>query len=88
MEITRSTVPGAGVLHQLITRDGQRFAVLVTRDRQLFVYDGADEPYQVIALEPDEADQVAQLLQSRSIPDRLATVERLVDQLIREDRCR
>ncbi|MEO5317774.1 hypothetical protein ACLKOZ_19365 [Arthrobacter sp. R4] len=85
MEITHSTVPGSGVLHDCQTRDGQQFRILVARPggREIFVYDPAD-PDRVVArivLEEDEADQVAELLHSQPITDRLAELERRVAQI-------
>ncbi|ONM48970.1 hypothetical protein [Nocardia donostiensis] len=86
MEIDRTTVPGAGVLHHLCSRSGARFALLVKADqaRHLLAYrDGYDEPVVDIALELDEADQVAQLLQSRSVHERLADVHNRLAELER-----
>lgn len=44
METTHSTVPGAGVLHNCLTRDGQQFRIVVARHgrREIFVYDSAE----------------------------------------------
>jgi TrkA domain protein len=88
METTHSTVPGAGVLHDCQTRDGQQFRILVARPgrREIFVYDSADsaEPDRAVArivLEEDEADQVAELLHSQPITDRIAELERRVARL-------
>ena len=90
MEITHSTVPGSGVLHDCLTRDGQQFRILVARPgrREIFVYDSAD-PDRVVArivLEEDEADQVAELLHSQPITDRIAELERRVTQLAESGR--
>ncbi|AWK76367.1 hypothetical protein CBI38_33575 (plasmid) [Rhodococcus oxybenzonivorans] len=85
MHIDLSTVPGEGVLHHCRTRDGSRFCLIVRPDgaRQIVIYhpDTHDTPLQTITLEPDEADQAAELLHSTSIQDRLADVERRLDQL-------
>jgi len=84
MDINRTTVPGTGVLHHLHSRSGEYFAVLVEsgHTRRLFAYgDGSDEPVAEISLERDEADEVAELLGSRSVHDRLAELERRLDQL-------
>ena len=85
MEITHSTVPGSGVLHDCQTRDGQQFRILVARPGrcEIFVYDPAD-PDRVVArivLAEDEADQVAELLHSQPITDRIAELERRVARL-------
>lgn len=85
MEITQSTVAGAGVLHDCLTRDGQKFRIFVARPcgREIFVYDSAepDQAMATIVLEEDEADQIAELLHSRPIADRIAELERRVAQL-------
>ncbi|WP_077490874.1 hypothetical protein [Sinomonas mesophila] len=85
MEITQSTVPGAGILHDCLTRAGQQFRILVARShgREITVYDSAepDRAAATIVLEEDEADQVAELLHSRPITDRIAELERRVAQL-------
>jgi TrkA domain protein len=88
MLIDRTTVPGSGMLHQFVTRDGERFCLLVdaASNRHLFTYDGRDldEPARAITLEPDEADQVAEILHTHPIADRLLSLERRVDELIGE----
>lgn len=88
VDITRHTIPGIGHTHDCRTRAGQRFAVLVEHagGRRLHLY-GPDrsnddgEPTQQILLEPDEADQLADLLHQRSVADRLADLERRVAEL-------
>ena len=89
MDITRNTIPGVGHSHDVTTRGGQRFGVLVehTGRRLLLVHgrgDGADDgvPDQIV-LDPDEADQLADLLHQRSVADRLAELERQVAGLAR-----
>ena len=88
MHIDRKTVPGSGVLHQIVTRDGERFCLLVDRasNRHLFTYYATDldVPTRAIVLEPDEADQLAEILHSRPNADRLLSLERRVDELIGE----
>jgi len=85
MDTNQSTVAGAGVLHDCLTRDGQQFRILVARPgrREIFVYDSAepDRAVATIVLEEDEADQVAELLHSRPITDRIAELERRVAEL-------
>jgi len=77
MQVTHITVPGVGVMHDLSTRDGQQFRLLVEESGiQLSVYGSDDEPVTTVALERDEADVVADLLHSRPIPDRMAELER------------
>jgi TrkA domain protein len=88
MRIDRTTVPGSGVLHHIVTRDGERFCLLVDADsnRHLFTYDTTDfdTPARAIVLQPDEADQLADILHSRPTADRLLALERRVDELIGE----
>jgi TrkA domain protein len=57
-------------------------------ERTLFVYGPGDEstPRQTIALERDEADDLAELLHSSSVPDRLAVVERRLADLTTQAR--
>ena len=90
MEITHSTVPGSGVLHDCQTRDGQQFRILVARPgrREIFVYDSAEPDRAVarIVLEEDEADQVSELLHSQPITDRIAELERRIAQLAASER--
>ena len=69
--------PGAGVLHSFHTRHGTRFALLTHSSgaRRLLAYtSGSDEPTVDIELEPDEADQVAELMiRGRSVTGSLAS---------------
>jgi len=88
VDITYSTVPGTGVVHHCRTRGGQQFGVLADRAarRSLLIYDADDPedpdvPVETIVMEHDEADQIAEILHSRSLPDRLADVERRLAEL-------
>ncbi|TCJ95341.1 hypothetical protein [Nocardia alba] len=84
MDIDRTTIPGAGVLHSFLPRHGTRFALLTQSSgaRRLLAYVGdSDEPTIDIELEPDEADQVAELMRSRTFGDRLARLEHRLDLL-------
>ena len=69
MRIDRTTVPGNGVLHHIVTRDGERFCLFVDAEhnRHLFTYGAGDldEPAETIVLEPDEANEIAEILHSR-----------------------
>lgn len=81
MEVSRTTVPGTGTVHHLLTRGGVRFAVLAASDggKHLLSYGGvSDEPTQTIVLGPDEADQLADLLHSTPLYDRVARLEHLL----------
>ncbi|MFE7723152.1 hypothetical protein ACFU44_29450 [Nocardia rhizosphaerihabitans] len=84
MDTDRTTIPGTGVLHHFRTRAGTRFALLTesTGTRHLLTYAaGSDEPATDIALTPDEADQIAELLHSSSVRDRLARLEQRIAHL-------
>lgn len=88
MRIDRTTVPGNGTLHRIVTRDGEPLCLLVdaASNRHLFTYGGADRdvPAREIVLEPDEADRLAEILHSHPLADRLLSLERRVDELIGE----
>ena len=82
-------MPGNGVVvHHMTTRRGERLCLMVDDrgNRCLFTYDEGDRdaPAWEILLQPDEADQVAEILHSRPIADRLLSLERRVDELIGE----
>lgn len=75
-------------MHHLHIRGGRRFGVLVdTRVRRsLLIYDAGpvedpDEPVLRIVIEPDEADELAEILHSKPMSDRLAEVERRLAEL-------
>lgn len=94
MEITRTSVPGVGMMHHCVTRTGAHFAVLEEKSgsRKVFVYGPAasdpsvsDEQLATIDLDEDEADHVANILHSRPIPDRLADLERRFTQITGEE---
>jgi TrkA domain protein len=86
MRIDRTTVAGNGVLHHIVPRRGGRLGLLVDADntRHLFTYEEGDPdvPAQAIVLDADEADQVADILHSQPIADRLVQLERCVGELI------
>lgn len=80
MWISHNTVPGTGAVHHFVARDGMRIAIVTgpgTR-RGLMVYDGADEPAVTVELEEDEADQIADMLRSSPLVDRVAALERQI----------
>ena len=76
------------MLHRIVTRDGEQLCLLVdaASNWHLFAYDGADRdvPVREIVLQPDEADQLAEILHSHPLADRLLSLERRVDELIGE----
>lgn len=85
MEITPTTVPGVGLLYTCVTRSGQRIGVLSGSGgrRSLLLYDPGDPDVslQSIGMDRDEADQLAEILHSRSTLDRLAAVEQRLAEL-------
>lgn len=82
MEVTRTTVPGVGRLHDCVTRTGQHMRILVDRsgERHVFVYGPSDE-ITTISFDGDEADQFAEILHSTPLPERMAALERRVSEL-------
>lgn len=95
MDITQSSVSGVGTMHDCITRRGAHFRVLqkLSGERTFFAYGptaaesqpGPDEQFVAIELDDDEADMLANLLHSRSIPARVAHLERLVTEITGEE---
>ncbi len=84
MKITQSTVPGGGVLHDIRSRGGDAFRILVetSGERVLIVEDPIEPDRQLveIAMESDEADAVADILHSSPIVDRVASLERRLEE--------
>lgn len=80
----RSNVPGGDALHSLVTRSGQEFRILVEESglRRVYIDDPNDRDRLLveIVLEPDEADEVADLLHSTPIVDRVASLERRLEE--------
>jgi TrkA domain protein len=78
-------------MHDCITRSGAHLRVLeeCSGSRKLYVYgalgasnvSNTDSPFVAIDLDEDEADQLANLLHSRSISDRVADLERQLEEL-------
>jgi len=95
MEITRTSVPGVGMMHHCVTRGGQHFRVLENKSgsRTLYMYGPSDahdeaapdEQFVTIELDEDEADYLANMLHSRPIPDRVADLERRFTEIAGED---
>jgi len=87
VEITYTTVPGAGAVRHITTRAGQRFGLVEDRTgRQLLlIYEppDSDDPTYSIELDADEADQVAEILHSRPLLERLDALERRLLELDR-----
>ncbi|KAF0847251.1 hypothetical protein [Nocardia caishijiensis] len=84
MDTDRTPIPGTGVLHHFRTGGGIDFALLTEaagRRRLLAYAPGSDEPSIDIALEPDEADQVAELMHTGHLAERLTRLEQRVERL-------
>jgi hypothetical protein len=85
MHVDRMTSPRDGVQHRILTRAGERFCVTVEMDSscRLITYGGAapDGSAHSIVLGPDEADQVAEILHTRPVADRLRSLARQIGQL-------
>jgi TrkA domain protein len=92
MHTTRTTVLGVGALYDCQTRDGRHLRVVSERGgaRQLILYGPPDldeAPDRLtVRLAPDEADQLADLLRSGSLPDRVAALERRLATLATAER--
>jgi TrkA domain protein len=61
----------------MVDRGGSRSLLIYDADDS----DDADVPVQTILMEHDEADQIAEILHSRPLPDRLTAVERRLAEL-------
>lgn len=83
------------MMHHCVTRSGAHFGVLEEHSgrRKLFVYGPliaddvpiSDEQLAMVDLDDDEADQVANMLHSRPIRDRIADLERRFTEITGED---
>lgn len=86
MNITHTPVPGGGVIHHFDTHRGDHLAVIIspTGQRSLVVYDRQvpDTPIATVEFDQQEADQVADLLHSRPLAERLAAVEQRLESLL------
>jgi TrkA domain protein len=84
LDITQTTVRGAGALHDVRTRGGQHFRIFVkdTGGSETYVYPaGEDDEVITIELDADEADAVANILHSRPVLDQLRELQRRVTAL-------
>jgi TrkA domain protein len=86
MDIERVNLPGIGMQHSVTTSRGRRLGVVShhTGRRDLVVYDKDDPDSTVVnvALTPDEANVVAELLGTARIVERLAELNRQVEGLV------
>lgn len=90
MNITHTHVPGNGTVHHCDTRRGDHLAVIVSAggQRTIILYDrqNPDTPAVTLELDQVEADQLADLLHSRPLADRLAAVEQRLEDILHEAR--
>jgi TrkA domain protein len=88
MEIERVNLPGIGLRHAITTQRGRRLGVVShhTGRRDLVVFDKEDPDTAVVsvALTPNEANALAELLGSSRIVERLAELNRQVEGLVTE----
>jgi len=84
MKISQTITAAGGVVHEIRTRGGERFSLLVepSGPRTLRIPDpDRDEALlAAIELEPDEADALGDLLHSSPIVDRVASLERRLEE--------
>lgn len=79
--IDERALPGVGVCHEFVLAGGRRIGVLTHKGgrRELLVYDegDADAARPVLALEPDEAATLAQLLGAPRLNEQLVAMQRI-----------
>lgn len=84
-EVHETTLPGVGVRHDFVTSEGRPMGVLVHRDgrREVYVYDGddPDECSATIALSPDDAQTMTELLGASRVATSVAAVQQHVEGL-------
>jgi TrkA domain protein len=82
MEFVETLLPGVGVRYELATRAGVILGIVVRREGEveLAVYDGPDpdRAREVLRLDADEADAVAQVLGATRVTQRFADLSREV----------
>jgi TrkA domain protein len=85
IDVTETPLPGLGVRREFGTSNGRRLGVVALRSgrTQLVIYrqDDPDTTSEVVDLETDEADTLAELLGAPRILDRLATIRDEVAEL-------
>ncbi|WP_067472105.1 cation:proton antiporter regulatory subunit [Actinomadura hibisca] len=88
MDVERTALPGIGLQHVLTTARGRQLGVISHRNgrRDLVVY-GKDDPdtcVATVALTPEEANAIAELLGTGRVVERLADLHRQVEGLVTE----
>ncbi|MGI5169740.1 cation:proton antiporter regulatory subunit [Spirillospora sp. CA-253888] len=88
MDVERTALPGIGLQHVLTTARGRQLGVISHRTgrRDLVVYDKDDPDTCVVtvALAPEEANAIAELLGTGRVVERLADLHRQVEGLVTE----
>ena len=88
MDIEQIGLPGIGLQHVFTTARGRRVGVVSHRTgrRDLVVYqrDDPDSAAVTVALTPEEADALAEILGTHRVVERLAELERQVEGLVTE----
>ncbi|WP_344890798.1 cation:proton antiporter regulatory subunit [Actinomadura meridiana] len=88
MDVERTALPGIGLQHVMTTGRGRQIGVISHRSgrRDLVIYDKEDPDTCVatVALTPDEANAIAELLGTGRIVEHLAELHRQVEGLVTE----
>lgn len=88
MDVERTALPGIGLQHVMTTARGRQIGIISHRTgrRDLVIYDKEDPDSCIatVALTPDEATAVAELLGTGRIIEHLAELHRQVDGLVTE----
>lgn len=81
-QVTETQLPGVGVRHDFVTKEGNRVGVLWHRSgrRELLLYDRADPDAcrAVVALDPEDTHTLAELLGSSQVTEALGAVQQQV----------
>jgi TrkA domain protein len=88
VDIEETRLPGIGLRHDFVTRQGRRIGVISQKNgsRELFMYD-PDDPdacRAVIDLTPEESEVVAELLGAPRVIERLARLREQVEGIATE----
>ncbi|URM93216.1 cation:proton antiporter regulatory subunit [Actinomadura madurae] len=88
MDVERTALPGIGLQHVMTTGRGRQIGVISHRTgrRDLVIYDKEDPDSCIatVALNPDEANAIAELLGTGRIIEHLAELHRQVEGLVTE----
>jgi TrkA domain protein len=88
VDIEETRLPGIGLRHDFVTRQGRRIGVISQKNgsRELFMYDPEDPDTcrAVIDLTPEESEVVAELLGAPRVIERLARLREQVEGIATE----